>query len=62
MPRYASVFRNPVGSTRQHLCTDNSAQPVRSVYTRLGTPAKWTKVGKVCLRCTSFWPEQSPLL
>lgn len=62
MPRKHSVSETPFGSDRLHRCTDRSWQTVRAVYTRIGTPAKWTKVGKVCLRCSSFWPEQRPLL
>jgi hypothetical protein len=59
---YASPSRIPGIDDRRHICTDRSLQPVRAVYTRMGTPAKWTKLGKVCLNCSQFWPEQRPLL
>lgn len=52
----------PRATDRVHRCIDKSRQPVRAVYTRIGSPAKWTKVGKVCLNCSQFWPEQRPLL
>lgn len=62
MPWKDDPEKTPRATDRLHRCTDNSRQPVRSVYTRMGSPAKWTAVGKVCLRCSQFWPKQRPLL
>lgn len=52
----------PLPRDRHHYCPDNTYHRIQSLYTRLGSPPKWTKVGKACLRCQTFWPEQRPLL
>lgn len=30
---------------------------LHSLYTRIGSPPRWTRVGRVCRKCRAFWPD-----
>jgi hypothetical protein len=33
--------------------------PIHVVYVRGGKPLKWMRVGRLCLRCLEFWPDEA---
>lgn len=32
---------------------------IQSLYTRRGSASRWVKIGRLCLKCSAFWPERA---